>query len=280
MDKKDIKLFQNEAIRAVWDEKKQDWYISVVDVVKVLTDQPSQNGARNYWKVLKNRLKAEGVQSVTNCNQLKLKANDGKMRLTDVATPEQLLRIIQSIPSKKAEPFKLWLAEVGNDRLNEVQNPELTIERAMKQYKALGYSNDWINLRLQAIQIRKDLTDEWQKSGVKEGLEYAILTNILTEEWSGKTVQEYKKHKKLKKENLRDNMTNAELVLNMLAEVSTSEIHKNKKVSGFNESKKSAKQGGNIAKNARKQIEKQTGKSIVSSKNANKIKGRKELENG
>jgi hypothetical protein len=238
-----------------------------------LTDSDYQ-GARKYWKVLKGRLTDEGSQLVTNCYQLKMPAEDGKMRLTDVATTEQILRLIQSIPSKKAEPFKLWLAQVGSERLNEVQNPELTIDRAMRQYRVLGYTEDWINTRLQSIQFRKDLTDEWDRSGVCEELEYAILTNLMSKEWSGKTVSEYKQFKDLKKENLRDNMTSLELALTMLAETTTTAISKGEDPEGIDESAGVAQRGARVAGNARVEIEGELGRPVVSPKNAKELPGR------
>ena len=234
----------------------------------MLTEQPNTDGARNYWKVLKNRIKEEGNELVTNCNQLKMKAQDGKMRLTDVANTEQLLRIIQSIPSKKAEPFKMWLAQVGRDRIEEVIDPELTIERALETYAKKGYSREWINQRLQAIQVRKELTDEWDKRGVKKGVEYAILTDEITKAWSGMTTRQYKNHKGLKKENLRDNMSTLELVLNMLAEATTTEISKQKQPESFEENRMVAIEGGEAAGEARMAVEKRTGKTVITNKNA------------
>ena len=264
--KNELKLFEDSQIRTAWDGEKEEWYFSIVDVVGVLTESPNPN---NYWKVLKKRLKDEGNQSVTTCNQLKLKSpKDGKHYLTDVADTEQLLRIIQSIPSPKAEPFKMWLAEVGNDRINEIADPEKTIQRAYDTYRKKGYSEEWINQRMKTIEMRKELTDEWQRSGVKQGKEYAILTNEISQAWSGMTTKEYKNFKGLKKENLRDNMSNLELVLNMLAEVSTTEISRGSNPQGFEESKKVARQGGNVARNAREEIEKQSGKSAITSKTA------------
>lgn len=224
----DIKLFEHKEVRSVWDEEQEKWYFSIIDVIEVLTEQPNYQGARNYWKVLKSRLLKEGNETVTNCNQLKMRAEDGKLRLTDVADVPQLLRLIQSIPSPKAEPFKLWLAQVGSERLDELQDPELTINRAMQDYLRLGYSENWINQRLKSIEIRKELTDEWKRVGVKEGQQFAVLTDIITKAWSGKTTKEYKQFKGLKKENLRDNMTNTELILNMLAEASVKDISANK----------------------------------------------------
>ena len=270
-----IKLFESKKIRSQWDADEEKWYFSIVDVIAVLTDQLNFQAARNYWKVLKNRLKKEGNETVTNCNRLKLLAEDGKLRLTDVADTEQLFRLIQSIPSPKAEPFKQWLAKTGYERLEESQDPEKSIDRAMENYMNLGYSKEWINQRLKSIEVRKELTDEWENSGVQKGQEFATLTDIITKAWSGKTVKQYKKHKSLKKENLRDNMTNLELVLNMLAEASTTEISKEKKPKNFTENKTIAKQGGTIAGNTRKAIEAKSGKKIVSPVNAKKIIGNK-----
>ncbi|MGG9962673.1 BRO-N domain-containing protein [Ferruginibacter sp. SUN106] len=266
MEKKDaIKIFDNKKVRTLWDEEQEKWYISIVDVVAVLTDSPN---ARKYWSVLKTRLKAEGSQLTTNCSQLKMQSADGKFYLTDVADTEQLFRLIQSIPSPKAEPFKLWLAKIAAERLDEMQDPELTIDRAMEQYLQLGYSESWINQRLKSIEIRKELTDEWRKRGLKEGPQFATLTDIITKEWSEKTTKEYKILKGLKKENLRDNMTNTELILNMLAEASTRDISAAVNPEGFEESKDVAKQGGNVAKVARKELEARTGKKVVSALNA------------
>jgi hypothetical protein len=265
-----IKLFNDKKIRVLWNEDKEKWYFSIVDVISVLTDNDYQN-ARNYWKVLKHRLKEEGNQSVTNCNQLKLKSSDGKYYKTDVADTEQLLRLIQSIPSKKAEPFKIWLAKVGSERIDEIQDPELTINRALNTYLKKGYSKEWVNQRLKTIEIRKELTNEWLRVGINKQNDYAILTNEITKAWSGKSVKEYKQLKNIKKENLRDNMTNLELVLNMLAEATTKEISENEDPSTFNESKKIAKRGGKIAGKARIETEKEIKKSIISSKNANDI---------
>jgi hypothetical protein len=264
----DIKLFETKKIRSSWDEEKEKLYFAIVDVIAALTDSPNP---QVYWRVMKKRLKDEGNETVTNCNALKMEAADGKMRLTDVADTEQLLRLIQSIPSPKAEPFKIWLARVGYERIEETENPELSFDRAMETYLAKGYSKEWINQRLKSIEVRKELTDEWEKRGVKRGLDFAVLTDIITKAWSGKTVKEYKKHKSLKKENLRDHMTNLELVLNMLAEATTTEISKEKKPNTFDESKVIAKQGGTIAGNTRKEIEAKTGKKIVSKLNAKKI---------
>jgi len=267
-----IALFDQKKVRRHWDEEKELWYFSVVDVVAVLTDQNAHQGARNYWKVLKHRLKKEGSESVTNCNRLKLLSSDGKKYLTDVADTETLLRLIQSIPSPKAEPFKLWLAKVGYERIEETEDPELAFDRAMKTYLQKGYSKNWINQRLKSIEVRKELTDEWKERGIKEGLEFSILTDEITRAWSGKSVKEYKKLKDLKKENLRDNMTNLELVLNMLAEATTKEISQEKKPKTFVQSKKIAKQGGETAGKARKDIESKTGKKVISKKNAKSLK--------
>ena len=267
-----IEKYEDQPIRTAWSENEEEWYFSIVDVVGVLTEQSSFDGARDYWKVLKKRLKDEGNQLVTNCNQLKLKSpKDGKRYLTDVATTEQLLRIIQSIPSKKAEPFKMWLAQVGRERIEETIDPELIIDRALTTYLKKGYSREWINQRLQAIQVRKELTDEWQTRGVKEGREYAILTDEITKAWSGMSTRQYKNLKGLKKENLRDNMSTLELVLNMLAEATTTELSKVHTPSGLSENKKIAKQGGEIAGNARKEIEENTGKPIITSKKASEL---------
>ncbi len=263
-----VQLFEDQSIRTAWVEEEEEWYFSIVDVVGALTEQPDFDEARNYWKVLKSRLKDEGNQLVTNCNQLKMRAQDGKMRLTDVANTEQLLRIIQSIPSKKAEPFKLWLAQVGRERIEEVIDPELTIERALETYAKKGYSREWINQRLQAIQVRKELTDEWENRGVKKGVEFAILTDEISKAWSGMTTREYKNYKGLKKENLRDNMSTLELVLNMLAEATTTEISKQKKPGSFEENRKVAIEGGEAAGEARLAVEKRTGKPVITNKNA------------
>jgi hypothetical protein len=266
----DIKIFEDKKVRALWDAEQEKWYISIIDVIAVLTDQATYQGSRNYWKVLKHRLLKEGNETVTNCNQLKMEAPDGKMRLTDVADTEQLFRLIQSIPSPKAEPFKQWLAQVAAERLDEMQDPELSIDRALEQYMKLGYSENWINQRLKSIEIRKELTDEWKKRGLKEGVQFATLTDIITKAWSDKTTKEYKMLKGLKKENLRDNMTNTELILNMLAEASTKDISAATHPKDFEESKKVAKQGGNVAKVARKELEAKTGKNVVTSLNAKK----------
>ena len=268
MDNK-IQIFEDKKIRTAWDEEKEEWYFSVVDVVGVLTDSPNPN---NYWKVLKKRLKDEGNESVTNCNQLKLKSpKDGKKYKTDVADTEQLLRIIQSIPSPKAEPFKMWLAQVGRERIEETIDPELTINRALETYLKKGYTREWINQRLQAIQVRKELTDEWDKHGVQKGIEYAILTDEITKAWSGMTTRNYKNLKGLTKENLRDNMSTLELVLNMLAEATATELSKTANPQTFNENVKIAKQGGSVAGNARKEIEEKSGRSVITSKNATEL---------
>ena len=263
-----IQLFENKRIRTAWDEEKEEWYFSVVDVVAVLTDQPDYQAARNYWKVTKKRLKDEGNETVTACNQLKMTASDGKKRLTDVADTEQLLRIIQSIPSPKAEPFKLWLAQVGRERIEETIDPELTIDRALETYLKKGYSREWINQRLQAIQVRKELTDEWDARGVQKGVEYAILTDEISRAWSGMSTRQYKNLKGLKKENLRDNMTTLELVLNMLAEATTTEISKQKAPSTFSENMAVAREGGEAAGIARKAVEERTGVPVITPKTA------------
>ena len=267
----ELKLFEDKKIRVKWDEEEEKWYFSVVDVVAVLTENDYQK-ARTYWKVLKNRLLTEGNETVTNCNQLKMMAYDGKLRLTDVANIEQILRLIQSIPSKKAEPFKLWLAQVGKERIDEAYDPEIAINRALDIYRKKGYSEEWINQRLKTIDIRKEFTDELKEKGIESGKDFAILTNILTQAWSGYSVKEYKNLKGLKKENLRDNMTNMELVLNMLAETSSTEISKSKKEKGFKEAEDSVIKGGNIARIAKEQLEKETGKKVVSDKNAKNIR--------
>ena len=263
-----VQLFEDRPIRTAWIEDEEEWYFSVVDVVGTLTEQIDYEKARKYWNKLKQRLKEEGSQLVTNCHQLKMTAQDGKKRMTDVANTEQLLRIIQSIPSKKAEPFKMWLAQVGRERIEEVIDPELTIERALETYAKKGYSREWINQRLQAIQVRKELTDEWDKRGVKKGVEYAILTDEITKAWSGMTTRQYKNHKGLKKENLRDNMSTLELVLNMLAEATTTEISKQKQPESFEESRMVAIEGGEAAGEARLAVEKRTGKPVITNKNA------------
>jgi len=264
-NKNTIKLFNDYKIRAVWDEKKEDWYFSVIDVVGVLSESKNP---RNYWKVLKKRLKDEGSELVTNCNRLKMSAADGKMRLTDVADTKEILRIIQSIPSPNAEPFKIWLAKIGHERLDEIADPQIAIERAISNYRKKGYSEEWITQRLKTIEFRKELTAEWNRAGVEEGIEYAILTDEITKAWSGMTTNEYKTFKNIKKENLRDNMSDVELVLNMLAEVSTTQISKSTNPEGFEESKKVAKRGGNVANVAKKELEKESGESALTSNNA------------
>ena len=265
MESDKVQLFEDQPIRTAWVEEEEEWYFSIVDVVQALTE--SADG-RKYWNKLKQRLIEEGSQLVTNCHQLKMTAQDGKKRMTDVANTEQLLRIIQSIPSKKAEPFKMWLAQVGRERIEEVIDPELTIERALETYAKKGYSREWINQRLQAIQVRKELTDEWEKRGVRKGVEYAILTDEITKAWSGMTTRQYKNYKGLKKENLRDNMSTLELVLNMLAEATTTEISKQKQPESFEESRMVAIEGGEAAGEARMAVEKRTGKPVITNKNA------------
>jgi len=264
----DIKIFEDKKVRTLWNVEQEKWYLSIVDVIAILTDSPNP---RKYWSVLKTRLKAEGSQLATNCSQLKMQSADGKFYLTDVADTEQLFRLIQSIPSPKAEPFKLWLAQVAAERLDEMQDPELSIDRALEQYINLGYSENWINQRLKSIEIRKELTDEWKKRGLKEGVQFATLTDIITKAWSDRTTKEYNVLKGLKKENLRDNMTNTELILNMLAEASTKDISEAVQPKDFEESKKVAKQGGNVAKVARKELEAKTGKKVVSALNAKSV---------
>lgn len=260
-----IQLYENQPIRTAWDEDNEEWYFAIVDVIAVLTESPNP---QTYWRVMKKRLKDEGNESVTNCNGLKMKASDGKRRMTDVANTEQLLRIIQSIPSKKAEPFKLWLAQVGRERIEEIIDPELTIDRALETYSKKGYPADWINQRLQTIRARKELTDEWQTHGVKKGNEYAILTDEVTKAWSGMSTRQYKNLKGLKKENLRDNMSTLELALNMLAEATTTELTKSQNPQGLEENRKVARTGGQIAGEARERIEKETGNPVITSQNA------------
>ena len=267
-----IKLFQDHRVRVQWDDELEKWYFSIVDIIGVLTDSPNP---RKYWSVLKTRLKKEGSELATNCSQLKMQSSDGKFYKTDVADTEQLLRLIQSIPSPKAEPFKIWLSRVGYERIEETEDPEKAFDRAMQTYLKKGYSKNWINQRLKSIEVRKELTDEWHLRGMKEGLEYAILTNEITKAWADRDVKAYKKLKGLKKENLRDNLTNLELVLYMLAEASTTEISKERRPKGLEENRDVAQKGGFAAKKARVEIEKQTGKSIVSSKNAKEIKEKK-----
>ena len=267
-----IQLFEEQPIRTAWDEEKEEWYFSVVDVVGVLTEQEDYDGARNYWKVLKTRIKEEGNELVTKCNQLKMKSpKDGKRYKTDVADAEQLLRIIQSIPSKKAEPFKIWLAQVGRERIEETIDPELTIDRALDTYLKKGYSEDWIHQRLLSIRVRNELTTEWKQRGIKGGNEFAILTDEISRAWSGMTTREYKDLKGLKKENLRDNMSTTEIILNMLAETATKDISARTKPETFAESKKVAKRGGSIAGNARKELEEELGETVITSKNATQL---------
>jgi len=271
MEKNHIKIFEDKNVRTLWDENQEKWFVSIIDVIFVLAQSKDYLTARKYWNKLKQRLKAEGNETVTNCHQLKMKAQDGKMRLTDVADTEQLFRLIQSIPSPKAEPFKLWLAQLGRERLDEMADPELGIDKALEDYVNLGYSQNWINQRLKSIEIRKELTDEWKSRGVKEGLEFATLTNIITKTWSDKTTKEYKVLKGLKQENLRDNMTNTELILNMLAEASTKDISQAVNPKDFAESKIVAKQGGEVAKVAKEALELKTGKKVVTSLNAKSL---------
>jgi len=274
VNKAKIKLFEQIQVRTVWDEEAEKWWFSILDIIGVLTEQPDYEKVRNYWKWLKKKLNDEGSQLVSNTNQLKLEAADGKKYLTDVADTEQILRLIQSVPSKKAEPFKLWLAKVGSERIDETVDPEQSIDRAIQNYRRLGYSENWINQRIKSIEVRKALTDEWDKSGVNEKDEYAILTDLMSKTWSGMTTKEYKKYKNLKKENLRDNMTNTELVLNMLAEVAATDISIVRQPNGFNESATVAREGAKAAKVARKQIEESTGKSAVSKLNAKTLSNR------
>ena len=274
--KESIHLFEERKVRAIWDDEQEEWYFSIVDVISILTDSPNP---RKYWSVLKTRLKREGSELTTNCSQLKMQAADGKKYLTDVANTEQLFRLIQSVPSPKAEPFKLWIAQVAKERLDQMQDPELSIEQAMADYKRLGYSDNWINQRLKSIEIRKDLTDEWKKRGLEEGLHFATLTDIIYKSWSDMTSKEYKRFKGLRKENLRDNMTNKELVLNMLAELSTKEISETSEPETFSEHINVAQQGGEVARNARLELEAKTGKSVISPLNAQKIISLKKGEN-
>ncbi|MFR6066214.1 MAG: BRO family protein [Eubacterium sp.] len=272
MGDNNIQLFEDKPIRTAWDDEKEEWYFSIVDVISVLTDQPDYDHSKNYWKVLKHRLIKEGNQSVTSCNQLKLRSpKDNKQYKTDVADTEQLLRIIQSVPSKKAEPFKMWLAQVGRERIEETIDPELAIDRAVETYQKKGYSEDWIHQRLLSIRIRNELTDEWQKRGVEKGKEYAILTDEITKAWSGMSTRQYKNLKGLKKENLRDNMSDLELVLTMLAEASTKEISQSENPKNFEENKAVANKGGKVAGDARRSIESQTGKSVITSNDAKKL---------
>ncbi|MDO4702749.1 Bro-N domain-containing protein [Tannerella sp.] len=276
--KQAIQLFEEKKVRTVWDEEQEKWYFSIVDTVAILTDSPNP---RKYWSVLKTRLKKEGSELATNCSQLKMRSSDNKMYLTDVADTEQLFRLIQSIPSPKAEPFKLWIAQVARERLDQMQDPELSIEQAMSDYKRLGYSDNWINQRLKSIEIRKELTDEWKKRGLQEGIQFASLTDIIYKTWAGKTAKEYKKFKGLKKENLRDNMTNTELVLNMLAELSTKRISETTNPETMDEHSDVARQGGEIARNARLELESKTGEKVISPLNAKQrvMLNEKESEN-
>ena len=269
MTKKEIiKLFEERKVRTVWDDKEEKWYFPIVDVTAVLTDSKDYITARKYWNKLKQRLKEEGNETVTNCHQLKLRAADGKMRLTDVADTEQLFRLIQSVPSPKAEPFKLWMAQVASTRLDQMQDPEPSIEQAVADYRRLGYSEAWINQRIKSIEVRKELTDEWKRTGVKEGIEFASLTDIITREWSGFSTKQYKQFKGLKKENLRDNMTNLEMAFNILAEASATELSKQREPNGFHEQKKVAKDGGSVAKAARQQLENKLGHTVISPRKA------------
>ena len=263
--KQTIKIFEEKKVRTVWDDNQEKWYFSVIDVVGVLTDS---DNPRKYWSVLKTRLKKEGNETATNCSRLKMRAEDGKQRFTDVADLEQVFRVIQSIPSPKAEPFKLWMAQVASIRIDQLQDPELSIEQAMLDYKRLGYSDNWINQRLKSIEVRKELTDEWKRRGVEEGVQFATLTDIITQTWSGKTTREYKRFKGLKKENLRDNMTNTELILNMLAETATTDLSKEQNPETFDENMDVAQKGGKVARSARVELEKQLGHSVVTPINA------------
>lgn len=274
-EKLDLKKFEDALIRTAWDAEKEEWYFSVVDVCSVLTDSVD---ARKYWNKLKQRLKAEGNETVTNCHQLKMKAPDGKMRLTDVADTEQLLRLVQSIPSPRAEPFKIWLAQVGSERLDEEQDPELTIERALQTYLRMGYSEEWINQRLKTIEVRRDLTDEWRRRGIQPGQQFATLTDIISKAWPGKTTRQYKSFKGLAKQNLRDNMTNAELVLNMLAELSATRISQIEEPDNFEKSAEVARRGGGVARAAREQLEKETGEAVVTPQNAQQLRGGEVLQ--
>jgi BRO family, N-terminal domain len=262
--KEAIKLFGERKVRTIWDNKEEKWYFSIVDVVDILTDSKDYTTARKYWNKLKQRLKEEGNETVTNCHQLKLRAADGKMRLTDVADVEQILRLVQSIPSPKAEPFKQWMAQVASTRLEQMQDPELSIEQAVADYRRLGYSDAWINQRVKSIEVRKELTDEWRRTGVKEGMEFASLTDIVTREWSGFTTKQYKQFKGLKKESLRDNMTNLEMAFNILAEASATALSKQRAPNGYEEQKGVAKDGGSVAKAARRQLENKLGHSVIS----------------
>ena len=266
MTKKEaLQLFEQRKVRTVWDDKEEKWYFAIVDVIAILTDSANP---QTYWRVLKNRLRKEGNETVTNCNAFKLRAADGKMRQTDIADTEQLFRLIQSIPSPKAEPFKQWMAQVASQRIDQMQDPELSIDQAVADYRRLGYSEAWINQRIKSIEVRKELTDEWKRTGVQEGVEYASLTDIITREWSGLTTKQYKQFKGLKKENLRDNMTNLEIALNILAEASATELSKQRDPQGFRQQKQVAKDGGSVAKAARDQLESQLGRSIISPEKA------------
>ena len=265
--KQAIQLFEEKKVRTVWDDEQEKWYFSVVDVIGALTDS---DNPRKYWSVLKTRLKKEGNETATNCSRLKMQAEDGKQRFTDVANVEQIFRIIQSVPSPKAEPFKLWMAQVASNRIDQLQDPELSINQAMLDYKRLGYSDNWINQRLKSIEVRKELTDEWKRNGMKEGQQFATLTDIITKTWSGKTTKEYKRFKGLKKENLRDNMTNTELILNMLAETATTDLSKEHNPETFEENMNVAQKGGNVARSARTALEKELGHSVVSPLSAKK----------
>lgn len=280
MGEEKLQKYNGRQVRSVWDDLREEWYFSVVDVIGVLTGQDDIAGARNYWKVLKNRLKEEGSQLVTNCNQLKLLAADGKKYKTDVMNTEQLLRLVQSVPSKKAEPFKLWLAKVGRERIDETIDPELAMNRAMETYLKKGYSEEWIRQRLMSIKVRNDLTNEWRNRGVKKGLEYAILTDEISKAWSGMTTKEYKNYKGLKKENLRDNMSDLELVLTMLSEATTTEIEKQKDPKTLEEHKEAARSGGEAAGIARKAVEERTGRKVITSDNAERLNPMKDLLEG
>ena len=275
-----LKVFEDKRIRHEWNEHEQDWYLSIVDVVEILTEQPTHDGARKYWSVLKTRLKKEGNELTTICSQLKMQAADGKFYKTDVANTKGILRLIQSIPSPKSEPFKMWLAQLGKERIDEIADPEIAIDRAFQTYLKKGYSEKWINQRIKTMEVRKELTDEWQRSGIEKTEDFAALTDIMTKEWSGKTTREYKDFKGLKKENLRDNMTNMELILNMLAEVSATDLSKENNPSGVAQQAKIAKQGGSVAKAARTQYEKQSGKKVVTPLNAKNLKALKDKEGG
>jgi len=275
-----IQVFGDKEVRKEWNEQEQDWYVSIVDVIEVLTDQPTHDGARKYWSVMKTRMKKEGNELTTICSQLKMKSADGKLYNTDVANTKGILRIIQSVPSPKAEPFKMWLAQLGKERMDETADPEIAIDRAFQTYLRKGYSEKWINQRIKTMEVRKELTDEWQRSGVTKTEEFATLTDIMTKEWSGKTTREYKNLKGLKRENLRDNMTNMELVLNMLAEVSATDLSRETDPLGMTESAKVAKQGGSVAKAAREQYEKQSGKKVVTALNAKNLKALKDKGDG